>query len=45
MRRAAAKTQDGEDGGTWRFPAGQGLRLDSGATLEPLEIAYKTTAG
>ena len=31
-----------EGGGTLRFPAGVGLRLDSGATLEPLEIAYKT---
>ena len=29
-------------GGTWRSPAGEGLRLDSGARLEPLEIAYKT---
>ena len=29
-------------GGTWRFPASQPLRLDSGATLAPLEIAYKT---
>src|SRR3569833_2880979 len=31
------------DGGTLRFPAGKGaVRLDSGARLEPLEIAYKT---
>ena len=29
-------------GGTWRFPAAQPLRLDSGASLAPLEIAYKT---
>ena len=29
-------------GGTWRFPASRPLRLDSGATLAPLEIAYKT---
>ncbi|MET0273474.1 MAG: homoserine O-acetyltransferase, partial [Phenylobacterium sp.] len=29
-------------GGTMRFPAGKPLRLDSGARLEPLEIAYKT---
>lgn len=29
-------------GGTWRFPATQPLRLDSGATLAPLEIGYKT---
>jgi homoserine O-acetyltransferase len=30
------------DGGIWRFPASQPLRLDSGARLAPLEIAYKT---
>jgi homoserine O-acetyltransferase len=30
------------EGGTWRFPAHQPLRLDSGATLENLEIAYRT---
>jgi homoserine O-acetyltransferase len=29
-------------GGTWRFPASQPLRLDSGASLAPLEIAYET---
>ncbi|HEV7384721.1 MAG TPA: homoserine O-acetyltransferase, partial [Phenylobacterium sp.] len=29
-------------GGVWRFPAGRALRLDSGAKLEPLEVAYKT---
>ncbi|HET6971196.1 MAG TPA: homoserine O-acetyltransferase [Phenylobacterium sp.] len=29
-------------GGTWRFPATQPLRLDSGASLAPLEVAYKT---
>ncbi|MBL8555499.1 MAG: homoserine O-acetyltransferase [Phenylobacterium sp.] len=29
-------------GGTWRFPANQPLRLDSGAQLAPLEIGYKT---
>src|SRR6185312_133575 len=29
-------------GGTWRFPAAAPLRLDSGATLSPLEVAYKT---
>ncbi len=29
-------------GGVWRFPAGKALRLDSGAKLEPLEVAYKT---
>jgi homoserine O-acetyltransferase len=28
--------------GTMRFPAGQALRLDSGARLEPLEVAYET---
>ena len=30
------------EGGTWRFPAQQPLRLDSGAQLENLEIAYRT---
>ncbi|MDB5435500.1 MAG: homoserine O-acetyltransferase [Phenylobacterium sp.] len=30
------------DGGTMRFPASKALRLDSGARLEPLEIAYST---
>jgi homoserine O-acetyltransferase len=30
------------NGGTMRFPAGRALRLDSGARLEPLEIAYNT---
>ena len=29
-------------GGTWRFAADRPLRLDSGATLAPLEIGYKT---
>ncbi len=29
-------------GGTLRFPADQPLRLDSGAVLAPLDIAYKT---
>ena len=29
-------------GGTWRFPANRPLRLESGATLEGLEVAYKT---
>jgi homoserine O-acetyltransferase len=29
-------------GGTWRFAANKPLRLDSGATLGPLEVAYKT---
>lgn len=29
-------------GGTWQFPASRPLRLDSGAKLAPLEIAYKT---
>src|SRR5579859_363609 len=29
-------------GGTWRFPANKPLRLESGATLAPLEVAYKT---
>jgi homoserine O-acetyltransferase len=41
---AAAETSPANetDGGVWRFPAGQALRLDSGARLEPLEVAYKT---
>ncbi|MBA4794315.1 homoserine O-acetyltransferase [Phenylobacterium sp.] len=30
------------NGGTWRCPADKVLRLDSGATLAPLEIGYKT---
>ncbi|MDZ4374383.1 MAG: homoserine O-acetyltransferase [Phenylobacterium sp.] len=38
--RIEADIQSG--GGTWRFPASRPLRLDSGATLAPLEIAYKT---
>jgi homoserine O-acetyltransferase len=29
-------------GGVWRFPASVALRLDSGAKLAPLEVAYKT---
>ena len=29
-------------GGVWRFPAGKALRLESGARLHPLEVAYKT---
>jgi homoserine O-acetyltransferase/O-succinyltransferase len=29
-------------GGTWRFPANRPLKLDSGASLAPLEVAYKT---
>jgi homoserine O-acetyltransferase len=35
-------TSETVDGGTLRFPANKPLRLDSGATLAPLEIAYKT---
>ena len=42
MAKAAARRAETEDGGTWRFPASQALRLDSGASLAPLEIAYKT---
>ena len=30
------------DGGTMRFPAAKPLRLDSGAKIEGLELAYKT---
>jgi homoserine O-acetyltransferase len=39
---AAASPAIETNGGTLRFPAGKALRLDSGAELEPLEIAYKT---
>ena len=41
---AHASTTGGVEtgGGTWRFTSDQPLRLDSGATLVPLEIAYKT---
>jgi homoserine O-acetyltransferase len=39
---ALAPSASETDGGTWRFPADQPLRLDSGATLAPLEIAYRT---
>jgi homoserine O-acetyltransferase len=43
MTRAAATNIAGDtDGGILRFPAGKSLRLDSGARLDPLEIAYKT---
>ncbi|MDB5419459.1 MAG: homoserine O-acetyltransferase [Phenylobacterium sp.] len=42
MTTATAGSAETEDGGTWRFPASQALRLQSGATLAPLEIAYKT---
>src|ERR1700744_5938343 len=31
-----------EGGGVWRFPENQPLRLDSGAVLPNLEVAYKT---
>ena len=31
-----------EGGGVWRFAAGMALRLESGAELAPLEVAYKT---
>ncbi|HEY2750853.1 homoserine O-acetyltransferase MetX [Phenylobacterium sp.] len=44
MDDAAAKTSPASetDGGTLCFPAGKALRLDSGARLEGLEIAYQT---
>jgi homoserine O-acetyltransferase len=38
----ASSANETEGGGVWRFPAGKALRLDSGATLAPLEVAYKT---
>ena len=37
-----ASLQSDEGGGVWRFPADQPLRLDSGAVLPNLEVAYKT---
>jgi homoserine O-acetyltransferase len=37
-----ASLQIDEGGGVWRFPADQPLRLDSGAVLPNLEVAYKT---
>lgn len=37
-----ASLQIEEGGGVWRFPADQPLRLDSGAVLPNLEVAYKT---
>jgi len=40
---AQAAILDGSTGGgTYRFPEGRPLRLDSGAKLAPLEIGYKT---
>jgi homoserine O-acetyltransferase/O-succinyltransferase len=41
---AAAETSPARetDGGVWRFPAGKALCLESGAKIEPLEVAYKT---
>ncbi len=43
MSETAAPTAGPEaHGGTMRFPANKALRLDSGAKLAPLEIAYNT---
>jgi homoserine O-acetyltransferase len=43
MSEAATATAGAEtQGGTMRFPANKSLRLDSGARLAPLEIAYNT---
>jgi homoserine O-acetyltransferase len=39
---AAAIAATDTHGGTMRFPASKALRLDSGAKLAPLEIAYNT---
>jgi len=39
---AALDTITPADGGTWRFPASEPLRLDSGGMIEGLEIAYQT---
>jgi homoserine O-acetyltransferase len=41
-RTAAASREIASDGGTLRFPADKPLRLESGAQLGSLEIAYKT---
>src|SRR3974390_1630191 len=41
MTEAAAAAPETQ-GGTMRFPASKALRLDSGARLGPLEIAYNT---
>jgi len=40
--QADAKAEVEIGGGVWKSPAGKPLRLDSGARLEPLEVAYKT---
>ena len=40
--QADAKAEIEIGGGVWKSPAGKPLRLDSGARLEPLEVAYKT---
>jgi homoserine O-acetyltransferase len=40
--QADAKAEIEIGGGVWTSPAGRPLRLDSGAKLQPLEIAYKT---
>ena len=42
MTEAAASAAPDIHGGTMRFPAAKALRLDSGARLAPLEIAYNT---
>ena len=42
--KALLSAHDGIEsgGGVWRFSADQPLRLDSGAALSPLEVAYRT---
>lgn len=42
MTAVAIPTSETGGGGVFRFAADQPLRLDSGALLAPLEIAYKT---
>jgi homoserine O-acetyltransferase/O-succinyltransferase len=42
IETAAMSPADETSGGVHRFPADQPLRLESGATLAPLEVAYKT---
>ena len=39
---ATPSAQFETNGGTWRFPADQPLRLQAGGSLAPLEIAYNT---
>ncbi len=42
MTTTAAPETIAQDGGTWTFPAGQPLVLDSGARIEGLELAWRS---